>query len=248
MHNATDGFLDEFIDEGWIDEILYEVKSGKEATVFCCRAGSAAPNGFKLIAAKVYRCIQHRSFKNDGVYQAGRVEQARNSRARRALRSHSTFGRSIQNTLWAGHEWETMSHLYEAGADVPEPLKCGEHALLMPFLGDEDGAAPILNDAELSRNEVERVIDILIGNIELMLDLHRVHGDLSPYNAMYWKGVVTIIDFPQAIDPRLNPAAQELLRRDVENVCRWAAKHGVRRDAGRIVSDLWSRFVVGDLG
>ena len=27
-----------FFNDGWIDEVLFPVKSGKEATVYCCRA------------------------------------------------------------------------------------------------------------------------------------------------------------------------------------------------------------------
>ena len=59
---------------------------------------------------------------------------------------------------------------------------------------------------------------------------------------------MTIIDFPQAVDPRLNPAARVLLARDVENICNWGRRHGVDRPAARIVDDLWSRFVIGELG
>ena len=34
--------IEPFIEEGWIEDVLYEVKSGKEATVFCCRGGPRA--------------------------------------------------------------------------------------------------------------------------------------------------------------------------------------------------------------
>ena len=44
--------LESFADEGWISEILYEVKSGKEATVYCCRGGPRAP--VPLIAANSF--------------------------------------------------------------------------------------------------------------------------------------------------------------------------------------------------
>ena len=42
-------------------------------------------------------------------------------------------------------------------------------------------------------------------NVELMLSLGRIHGDLSAYNVLYWQGEVKIIDFPQAIEPATNP-------------------------------------------
>ncbi len=240
--------LDPFVDEGWISEIVYQSKSGKEATVYCCRAGVAAPHPGELLAAKVYRSLDKRSFRHAQIYQAGRVERAHNTRILRALRNNSVFGKSIQNAVWSGHEWETMMHLYEGGADVPEPLRNSENAILMPFIGDQNGPAPMLNDVSLSRDDVQRVVDVLLENVEIMLDLHRVHGDLSPYNVLYWEGRATIIDFPQAIDPRLNPAGLQLLQRDIDNVCRWAAKYNVHRDAARIGSDLWTRFQVGELG
>ena len=83
--------LESFADEGWISEILYEVKSGKEATVFCCRGGALAPA--PLVAAKVYRPIKTRRFKNDAMYVGGRLHMARPGRAKRAVQAKSAFGR-----------------------------------------------------------------------------------------------------------------------------------------------------------
>ena len=45
--------LAEFHKAGWITDVLYRVKGGKEAMVFCCVEGRDA--GRNLIAAKVYR-------------------------------------------------------------------------------------------------------------------------------------------------------------------------------------------------
>ena len=93
-----------------------------------------------------------------------------------------------------------------------------------------------------------RLIDDLLWNIELMLDCDLVHGDLSPYNVMLHDDRAVIIDFPQTIDPRLNENGAALLARDIDNVCRWAEKHGVHRPAGRISARLWNRFVHGEIG
>jgi RIO kinase 1 len=235
-----------FIDEGWISEVLYEVKSGKEATVLCCRGGARSP--VPLIAAKVYRPIESRRFKNDAMYVDGRMHVARNGRAKRAVEAKSTFGRRVQYGTWLAQEWEVMNVLHEAGAAVPRPLAIGERALLMPFLGDESGAAPMLHETRLDRTTAARVVDRVLWNIELMLDHDCVHGDLSPYNIMLHDEQPVIIDFPQAVDPRLNHNGQTLLARDVENVCRWAQKYGVRRPAHKITSRLWTQFVIGDLG
>ena len=58
--------LEPFFDEGWITELIRPVKSGKEATVYLCRAGERT--GEELVAAKVYRSLHQRGFKNDSVY------------------------------------------------------------------------------------------------------------------------------------------------------------------------------------
>jgi RIO kinase 1 len=243
-----DDALASFFDDGWISEVLYEVKSGKEATVHCCRAGEQLAGSEHLVAAKVYRPIESRRFKNDAVYQAGCMHLARNGRAKRAAENKSAFGREVQYATWLDHEWQTLRTLHSAGIDVPKPLAHNDRAILMTYLGDERTSAPNLNEAEMDRAAVEAVVDGLLSNIVRMLDLDCVHGDLSPFNILYWRDRATIIDFPQAIDPRLNPAAQMLLSRDIENICRWAAKRGVQRDATRITRQLWSRFVIGELG
>lgn len=238
--------LEGFLDEGWVSEILYEVKSGKEATVFCCRGGprSSVP----LVAAKVYRPIESRRFKNDAMYTGGRVHLARAGRASRAVEAKSAFGRKVQYGTWLAHEWEVLRALHAAGASVPRPLACGERAILLPFLGDQMQAAPLLHEISPDRQTAGHLVDDLLADVELMLDHHWVHGDLSPFNIMLHEGRAVIIDFPQAVDARLNENGLPLLMRDVENVCRWARKHGVCRPAADIASDLWERFLIGELG
>jgi RIO kinase 1 len=100
----------------------------------------------------------------------------------------------------------------------------------------------------LPRDTARVVVDRLLWNIERMLDLHVVHGDLSPFNIMWHEQAAFIIDLPQAVDPRLNPAAQSLLARDIANVCDWARRQGEQRDAAKITADLWTRFVLGEIG
>jgi RIO kinase 1 len=182
------------------------------------------------------------------MYVGGRLHMARDGKAKRAVRAKSEFGRKVQYATWLQQEWEVMKHLARAGADVPAPLAVGERALLMPFLGDEDGPAPMLYEVRLDRADVVRVVDTLLDNIELMLDAQVVHGDLSPYNIMYVNEQPIIIDLPQAVDPRLNRNGCTLLTRDVDHVCAWAARYGVTRPAGRIAAQLWSRFTLGELG
>jgi RIO kinase 1 len=71
-----------------------------------------------------------------------------------------------------------------------------------------------------------------------------VHADLSPYNMLFWNGAVTIIDFPQAVDPRYNDDAFELLVRDVANTSLFFANAGVEVvDSREHALALWRRRV-----
>lgn len=235
--------LDYFYAEGWISQVLYQLKSGKEATVFCCQAGGSTGRG--LLAAKLYRARQHRTFRNDAIYQAGRV--ILDAHARRAVKNKSRFGREAQQGLWINQEWEVLQQLHAVGADVPEPLARTEGAILMDYRGDEAGPAPRLQEIALPRDEAAHHFQVLMRNVELMLGNNVIHGDLSAYNVLYWDGAVTIIDLPQAVDPRFNPHALGLLERDVANLCGYFGKLGVPSDPTAITRDLWRRFLRGEL-
>ncbi|HET8842490.1 MAG TPA: RIO1 family regulatory kinase/ATPase [Ktedonobacteraceae bacterium] len=230
--------LDFFFAEGMITEILYQVKSGKEATVYCCQAHPST--GVELLAAKIYRPRTHRGFKNDAVYQEGRV--ITNGQIRRAVQNKSRFGREMQFGMWVNHEFEVLTTLSRAGADIPHPLARTQSAILMEYFGDAERAAPSLGGSDLSREQARTVFDHLMNNIELWLAHNYVHGDLSAYNILYWQGQAKIIDFPQAVDPRFNSNAFSLLTRDIENVCQYMARYGLVYDGKRIAERLWHRF------
>jgi RIO kinase 1 len=153
----------------------------------------------------------------------------------------------VQHALWVNHEWETLRRLHAVGADVPTPLARTDGALLMSYCGDAETAAPRLQDVTLRPDEAHRLFAGLMCNVELWLANDTVHGDLSAFNVLYWDGRATVIDFPQAVDPRFNPHALDLLRRDVENLCRYFGRFGVRADAARITDTLWRRFLRADL-
>src|SRR6266567_5169157 len=119
--------LDFFFTEGLITELLYTVKSGKEATVYCCQAHPST--GVELLAAKVYRSRNNRGFKNDSIYQEGRT--IRDGHVRRAVQNKSRFGREVQFGMWIDYEFAALNALYKVGADVPRPLARSGSAILM---------------------------------------------------------------------------------------------------------------------
>ena len=65
--------LQPLFDDGYLLDVLGVVKSGKEATVYRCRANVGRTGGHEMVAAKVYKQRTHRGFKDDSVYQEGRV-------------------------------------------------------------------------------------------------------------------------------------------------------------------------------
>ena len=81
----------------------------------------------------------------------------------------------------------------------------------------------------------------------MMLFRNVIHGDLSAYNVLVWDGRVTVIDLPQAVDPRKNRHAEALLERDVTRICEHFERYGVRSSPKNIVSDLWTGWTFADL-
>jgi RIO kinase 1 len=136
-----------------------------------------------------------------------------------------------------------MLRLYQAGADVPRPLKTGPNVILMEYVGDATLAAPLLCEVSLDRAEARALFERLVNHIEIMLAQHVVHGDLSAYNVLYWEGRVRIIDFPQMVDPRQNREAFAIFRRDVERICGYFARYGVVSQPAQLARDLWQKHV-----
>lgn len=242
--------LERFYEEDLITDILSVVKSGKEATVYCCAAHPSL--GVERVAAKVYRPRMFRSLKNDAVYRMSRIQRdadGREARGERYLKAarKSAKGRAAQVMWWIDYEYETQQTLYAAGADVPRPLAHIGNSILMEFIGGDEGAAPTLREVALERDEALPLFDRLLRNIELALAYDRIHGDLSAYNLLYWQGGLTIIDFAQAVDPRYNLDVFPFLARDIERVCRYFARYGVVADAGEIADELWRRYLSGDI-
>jgi RIO kinase 1 len=97
----------------------------------------------------------------------------------------------------------------------------------------------------LEPGEAQPLFDRLLYNVQLLLAQNCVHGDLSPFNVLYWRGGATLIDFPQAVDPRFNPNAAFLLRRDLDNLCRYFTRYHVEADPDHFASQLWAWFLHG---
>jgi RIO kinase 1 len=238
-----------FHQAGVITRVLRRVKGGKEANVYCCAAHPAT--GLEFVAAKIYRPRLLRSLRNDSQYRQGRpvldsrggVVGARDWRLHKAIAQGTHTGREAAQISWIEYEYQTMQRLYQAGADVPRPVRHGEYAILMEYLGELSVSAPTLNLVHLDLDEAPSLFERLLRNVEIMLSQHVIHGDFSAYNVLYWEGQVKIIDFPQVVDPSQNQDAYALFQRDVERLCQYFARYGVSTQPGRLARDLWNRHI-----
>jgi RIO kinase 1 len=236
-------WFEEFEAEGFITDVIMPLKSGKEASIYLCRA--TPKTGARLLAVKAFRPRQARGFKNDAVYKQGRV--ITKHRERRAVQNKTRFGRDLDSSMWSNHEHEMLTLLHEAGADVPQPVATASQAILMEYVGDEDRPAPQLRDVRLSPSEARAAFDRLVWNVEVFLANNVVHADLSAYNVLWWEDGPVVIDLPQAVDARSNRNSHELLARDMENLCRHFARFGVNTDPARLTSSLWNRYLFAEL-
>jgi RIO kinase 1 len=241
--------LQPFYDEGLLADVLALVKGGKEANVYCCRAHPAT--GLGLVAAKVYRPRMFRNLRNDQMYRQGREILVGSGRPagrdagylERAIRNKTAFGEQAAHTSWLLYEFTALERLYAAGGAAPRAIASGDNALLMSYHGEEGRAAPTLNTVDLEAGEAQRLFAEVIRNVELMLGLGLVHGDLSAYNILYWAGTITLIDFPQVVDVHNNPQARFILERDMQRTCDYFALQGVACEPASLARALWRRYV-----
>jgi RIO kinase 1 len=235
--------LSTFYDQQWITDVMRLVKGGKEATVYQCSVHDNLQTDY--IAAKIYRPRRFRSLKNDSLYREGRQHLDSDGRPinddgmLHAIHKRTQYGRELAHASWIEYEFQTLKLLHAAGADVPVPYTSGDNTILMGFVGDADTPASTLNSIPLTFSEARPLFQRVIHNIEIMLANNRIHGDLSAFNILYWEGKITLIDFPQVIQPEQNHSAYAIFQRDVGRVCEYFQRQGVSSDAGRLTMNLW---------
>ena len=243
--------LETFYDDSLISDVLAMVKAGKEANVYCCKAHPGI--GLDLLVAKIYRPRRLRNLKNDAMYKEGRPllgddgKPLQDHRSLRAVQRKTRIGKEMSITSWIEHEYQTMVSLDRGGVRVPKPIAQFENAILMEYIGKAGLPAPTLNTVTLERAEAAQLFHELMYQVERMLAHDLIHADLSAYNVLYWEGSVTIIDFPQVVDPILNPWGYILLARDIERLCQYFARYDIRANPNRLATDLWRSYIRGEL-
>jgi RIO kinase 1 len=154
--------LQPLVEDGLVDDVIRQLMSGKEATVYVVRCGD------DVRCAKVYKEANQRSFRQSEDYTEGR--KTKNSRQARAMVKGSKYGRILQAEAWQSAEVDSLYRLAAAGVRVPKPHNFYEGVLLMELVVDEDGnAAPRLNDIAFTPEDARKYHQALLTEVVRML-------------------------------------------------------------------------------
>jgi RIO kinase 1 len=204
--HATLLAVSRLINQGLFDAVDFPIATGKEGGVFRATKG----DGYR--AVKIYR-IGNATFRRLPVYA---LEELRREASVR------NYGGII--IAWTRREHTILGRLNEAGVRAPIPFGHYRNVLVMEFIGTSEGAAPRLKDALVS--DPEALYDDLVYQIGRMVRVAKlVHGDLSPYNTLYFEDRVVLIDVAQAV-ARAHPVAPRLLERDISNFSKFLGRLG----------------------
>ena len=232
--------LKPLFEDGLIDEVLRQLMSGKEATVYVVRCGS------EIRCAKIYKEANKRSFKQAVQYQEGR--KSKNSRRARAIEKGSKFGRNQQEEAWQNAEVDALYRLADAGVRVPQPYGCFDGVLLMELITDGEGqAAPRLSDVSMSAEQAREDHAAVMKYVMRMLSVGLVHGDLSEFNVLVDEYGPVIIDLPQAVDAAANNHAQWMLERDVNSMTAYYAQYAPELKGSQYAKEIWALYENGEL-
>jgi RIO kinase 1 len=227
--------LQALVEDGLVDEVIRQLMSGKEATVYVVRCGD------EVRCAKVYKEANKRSFRQSVDYTEGR--KVKNSRRARAMEKGTSYGRKAQEEAWQNAEVDALYRLAAAGVRVPKPYNFHEGVLLMELLTDSAGnAAPRLNDLVLTAEVARAYHRILITQVVRMLCAGIIHGDLSEFNVLVDSAGPVIIDLPQAIDAAANNHAQQMLLRDLQNLANYFGQFAPELMATDYGNEIWSLY------
>lgn len=232
--------LKPLLDDGIIDEVRRQLKSGKEASVYVVSSGG------ETRCAKVYKDMGQRSFQQRAQYQEGR--KVRGSRQARAMAKSTRYGRKEQEEAWKNAEVDALYQLVSAGVRVPKPFGFFNGVLLMELVADAEGnSAPRLGEVELTPDVARDFHRFLIGQVVRMLCVGLIHGDLSEFNVLVGAEGPVIIDLPQAVSAAGNNNAFAMLARDVRNLTETLGRFAPELLSTDYAGEMWALYEKGEL-
>ena len=230
--------LQVLLDDGIIDEVRRQLKSGKEASVYVVHCGK------EVRCAKVYKDMGTRSFQARAQYQEGR--KVRGSRQARAMAKSTSYGRKEQESAWKNTEVDALYQLVAAGVRVPQPFGFFSGVLLMELVTDAQGhSAPRLGEVDLAPEQAREFHAFLIRQVVRMLCVGLIHGDLSEFNVLVGPEGPVIIDLPQAVNAAANNKALAMLQRDVGNITETLGRFAPELLETDYANEMWALFEQG---
>jgi RIO kinase 1 len=207
---ATRMVVYRFMTEGVLNEVNGVVSAGKEARVYWGKNKEG-----KDLAVKIY-------LTSSAEFKKGMFKYIEGDYRFKGVK-HDT--RSLI-FAWAQKEFRNLEQAFRAKVNVPKPIAVRNNVLVMEFIGKNGLSAPSLKE-RLPMNPEKTYRQLLTYLKRLYRKADLVHGDLSEYNIMVWKGKPVVFDMSQSV-PSSHPLAKSLLERDLTNVNRFFSRLGVK--------------------
>jgi RIO kinase 1 len=207
---STRMVLYRFLSSGVLNELNGVVSAGKEARVYSGKTTTGEER-----AVKIYLTSSAEFKKGMMMYIEGDYRFKNIKRDTRSLIS-----------TWAQKEFRNLDAADKAKVRVPKPIAVERNVVVMEFIGKDGANAPSLK--EQPPKDPQKTYKLLLTYMKrLYQKAELVHGDLSEYNLMIWKGKLIMFDMSQSV-PTSHPLAEFLLNRDITNVNRFFSRQGVK--------------------
>ena len=213
----------DMLNSGVFYELNGVVSSGKEARVYWATTKEGTDLAVKiyLTSSAEFKRGMHKYIEGDPRFKDVK---------------HDT--RSLM-AVWAQKEFRNLGEAYAAKVRVPKPMAVKSNVVVMEFIGKEGVSAPSLKEQPPANPE--RVYKIIVNSVKRLYQKAKiVHGDLSEYNIMTWKGRPIIFDVSQSVSIQ-HPMADFMLIRDLTNVNRFFSRLEVKV----IPVEMLHKMVVG---
>lgn len=172
------------------------------------------------------------------LHREGRTSFKQVKRTREHLVGKEHFSWIYAARLAAKREFTIMKNLYP-DISLPKPIDQNRHTVLME----------VAQGSELSKTKVldpEWYLDEILAQIQKLYEKGIIHNDLSEYNIFVSDDGIQFIDWPQYIT-KDHPHAEELLRRDIENVLNhFSKKYMIERDVDDVFNEILEKTTFKD--
>ncbi len=215
--SATLKAVSEIARKKYFEELEFVISTGKEGNVFRCASNK------NYYALKIYK-VETSDFKHMNEYILGdeRFKEVRKDKLEIVK-------------LWTKKEFRNLEDFTKAKIRVPLPIATNRNCLLMEFIGKEGIAAPRAKEKPFQN--MNEKYELMCEYMAKMVNTKIVHADLSEYNILNNDEEMVIIDVGQAVST-LHPNAKEFFERDVLNISKWFAKHGVLTNPDKMYLDI----------